>query len=344
MHDSTATPVSGGILRPSEVQRAGRLVAVVLAAFAQMWREHNRFRIVWAARVVTTFLFLAPILLMSRAYGAEGFAASGGGRDFVTFAAVGLVVINAATRPMAATIFYLSNSNQRRNPAGPVDDASPTLGPLPRRVPGGAGGCGGRGRHHHCFSVPVLRSVDAVGLPAGLSSRCCLGWRHSGASVSSSAACLWPRVRGPPNSIVSGLLLALAGHGLSNHHPAVVRPLAELRVSAHLRARRSATPGARHANHRAAGLSTLPSQDAAQFLAVLGGIVMFRRSRSRSRAPRRHRALYLDDLATAAAGYGPEKSPAEVGSGRLRTDNLTRWSFRSFHLRCLRFRGLPAIS
>lgn len=86
--------------------------AVVLAAFAQMWREHNRFRIVWAARVVTTFLFLAPILLMSRAYGSEGFAASGGGRDFVTFAAVGLVVINAATRPMAATIFYLSNSNR----------------------------------------------------------------------------------------------------------------------------------------------------------------------------------------------------------------------------------------
>lgn len=83
----------------------------MLAAFTQMWREHNRFRIVWVARMVTTFLFLAPILLMSRAYGSEGFAASGGGPDFVTFAAVGLVVINAATRPMSATMAYLSNAN-----------------------------------------------------------------------------------------------------------------------------------------------------------------------------------------------------------------------------------------
>ena len=83
----------------------------MLAAFAQVWREHNRFRIVWVARMVTTFLFLAPILLMSRAYGSEGFAASGGGQDFVTFAAVGLVVINAATRPMGATMWYLSHAN-----------------------------------------------------------------------------------------------------------------------------------------------------------------------------------------------------------------------------------------
>ena len=99
-------------MRPSRVQRVGRVAAVVLAAFAQMWREHNRFRIVWAARMVTTFLFLAPIFLMSRAYGAEGFAASGGGGDFVTFAAVGLVVISAATRPMAATIAYFRNANR----------------------------------------------------------------------------------------------------------------------------------------------------------------------------------------------------------------------------------------
>ena len=98
-------------MRPSKSQRAVRTAAVMLAAFAQTWREHNRFRIVWAARMVTTFLFLAPILLMSRAYGSEGFAASGGGQDFVTFAAVGLVVINAATRPMSATMGYLSHAN-----------------------------------------------------------------------------------------------------------------------------------------------------------------------------------------------------------------------------------------
>ena len=42
-------------------------------------------------------------------------------------------------------------------------------------------------------------------------------------------------------------------YGLSNLHPAVVRPLAELRVSAHVCARRPAAPGSRHANHRAAG-------------------------------------------------------------------------------------------
>ena len=98
-------------MRPSETQRAFRIAGVILAAFAQTWREHNRFRIVWAARMVTTFLFLAPILLMSRAYGSAGFAASGGGQDFVTFAAVGLVVINAATRPMAATMAYLAHAN-----------------------------------------------------------------------------------------------------------------------------------------------------------------------------------------------------------------------------------------
>ena len=98
-------------MRPSEIERAGRVAGVVLAAFAQTWREHNRFRIVWAARMVTTFLFLAPIFLMSRAYGSAGFAASGGGQDFVTFAAVGLVVINASTRPMAATMAFLSEAN-----------------------------------------------------------------------------------------------------------------------------------------------------------------------------------------------------------------------------------------
>ena len=48
---------------------------------------------------------------MSRAYGSAGFAASGGGQDFVTFAAVGLVVINASTRPMAATMAFLSEAN-----------------------------------------------------------------------------------------------------------------------------------------------------------------------------------------------------------------------------------------
>ena len=111
MHGSTETRVNGGILRPSELQQAGRVAAVVLAAFAQSWREHNRFRIVWAARIATTFLFLAPILFMSRAYGSAGFAASGGGHDFVTYAAVGLVVINAAIRPMTATMSYLSSAN-----------------------------------------------------------------------------------------------------------------------------------------------------------------------------------------------------------------------------------------
>ena len=99
-------------MRPFEIQRAGRVAGVVLAAFAQTWREHNRFRIVWAARMVTTFLFLAPIFLMSRAYGSAGFAASGGGQDFVTFAAVGLVVINAAIGPMAATMSYLAGANR----------------------------------------------------------------------------------------------------------------------------------------------------------------------------------------------------------------------------------------
>ena len=98
-------------MRLSETHRVLGIAGIMLAAFAQTWREHNRFRIVWAARMVTTFLFLAPILLMSRAYGSEGFAASGGGQDFVTFAAVGLVVINAATRPMSATMGYLSHAN-----------------------------------------------------------------------------------------------------------------------------------------------------------------------------------------------------------------------------------------
>ena len=99
-------------MRPFEIKRAGHVARVVLAAFAQTWREHNRFRVVWAARMISAFLFLAPILLMSRAYGSAGFAASGGGQDFVTFAAVGLVVINASTRPMAATMSYLAQANR----------------------------------------------------------------------------------------------------------------------------------------------------------------------------------------------------------------------------------------
>lgn len=99
-------------MRPFEIKRAGHVARVVLASFAQTWREHNRFRVVWAARMISAFLFLAPILLMSRAYGSAGFAASGGGHDFVTFAAVGLVVINASTRPMAATMSYLAQANR----------------------------------------------------------------------------------------------------------------------------------------------------------------------------------------------------------------------------------------
>ncbi len=90
---------------------AREVSGVVYAVFWQVWREHNRLRVVWIGRIAWSFLFFLPLLLMGRAFGTEGFSANGGGDDFVAFAAIGIVVLRTSTRPMSATIHYLSQGN-----------------------------------------------------------------------------------------------------------------------------------------------------------------------------------------------------------------------------------------
>lgn len=263
-------------MRQSEVQRAGRVAAVVLAASAQMWREHNRFRIVWAARMVTAFLFLAPILLMSRAYGSEGFAASGGGRDFVAFAAVGLVVINAAIRPMGATIHYLANSNR----VGILPALWTT--PAPRWA--------------MCLGASLATLVDAVVEGAIIIALAFLFFGPSTQSVSALAvvpllfglATFWGLglVFGSvflatrswaADTIVSGLLLALAG----TVFPITILPWS-VRWLSYAFPHTYVLDALRHlvlGTPTIAPLAVdLTVAGASAVLAVLGGIVMFRRA------------------------------------------------------------------
>ena len=93
------------------MRAAGAALGVVYAVFWQQWREHNRYRVVWVGRFAWGFLVFLPLLLMGRAFGTEGFTASGGGDDIVAFAAIGIVVLNVSTRPMGATVQYLSQGN-----------------------------------------------------------------------------------------------------------------------------------------------------------------------------------------------------------------------------------------
>ena len=148
------------------------------------------------------------------------------------------------------------------------------------------------GRDHHCLGILDLWSVYASCLRAGR--------RSSGvwsSYVLGARSRVWQRLPGhalvdrpgnrdrPP--------LDAGRYGLSNHDPAVVRPLGELRVS---RTPTCSTPCATwfsEPQRSCLCLSILPLPAPVQSLAVLAGIALFRRADREAARRGCHRALHL---------------------------------------------------
>ena len=95
--------------------RTQLLQPAVAAIWASLLREvrvvgryktHSLFELGWAS------LFFLPLLLTSRAFGSEGFEASGSGTSFAGYAGVGLLSMHVATSVLYSGFLFLSEGNQ----------------------------------------------------------------------------------------------------------------------------------------------------------------------------------------------------------------------------------------
>ena len=84
----------------------------VWASFLREWQVVGRQKIIWVALLVNAVLLLIPLLLAQLAFGSEGFAASGGGKQVAAFIAVGWLAMQVAQQALLGAQGYLRWGNE----------------------------------------------------------------------------------------------------------------------------------------------------------------------------------------------------------------------------------------
>ena len=87
------------------------VLLAVWATFILQWQEVGRQKIQWAALGLNLVALLVPMLLGQLAFGSEGFAATGGGKNVAAFVALGWLAMMVAQQALLAAQGYLQWAN-----------------------------------------------------------------------------------------------------------------------------------------------------------------------------------------------------------------------------------------
>ena len=261
-------------MRPS-MARLTPALAAVWASFLSEWQQVGRQRVRWVAIMVNIAVVLLPLLLAQRAFGSEGFAASGGGEHVVAFIALGWLAMQVAHQTLLGAEGYLRQANETgvlphlwtTRVARWVPVVGITLFELVQMLV-----WTGVILAVVLISVGGLPAVSVLAIPAiALSVIGFFGIGLAMAGAGNAAAAVARAGIGQRHPVSHGR------RGLSHRRAAGRDPLAELRPASHLRPGRHPPHAAGHAHADSNLGRAARSCRSRRFIGGVGGIAVFNR-------------------------------------------------------------------